>query len=182
MWAITCSYQQYKHEQIHELRILFLLLPSVLVTRGVRSTSCRSRPVDQSKSLSVGSSRQDVHTPLPAAHRKRTCCSLRSETVKVCWKREVGNIDKIIQSTNHSEFIHNIFRFVKLLPPLFYSRHRPHEPDSSILPISLPPSLGNSKWAAVELIPEAKPHVIGDSIHLSNIVVISHRQSLTITF
>ena len=62
--------------------------PRVFVTRGVRSTSCSGRPLDQSNNLSRGSRRQDVQTPLPAAHRKRTCCSLRSETEKFCWGRQ----------------------------------------------------------------------------------------------
>ena len=62
--------------------------PRVFVTRGVRSTSCSGRPLDQSNNLRRGSRRQDVQTPLPAAHRKRTCCSLRSETEKFCWGRQ----------------------------------------------------------------------------------------------
>lgn len=61
-----------------------VLAPKVLVTKAVKSTSCSGRPVDQSNSLRIGSSLQDVQTPLPPAHRKRTCCSLRSETENVC--------------------------------------------------------------------------------------------------
>lgn len=56
-------------------------LPKALVTIDETSTSCSGRPVVQSKSLSVGSSRQEAQTPHPAAHRKRTCCSLRCDTV-----------------------------------------------------------------------------------------------------
>lgn len=63
-----------------------VLVPNVLVTKAVKSTSCSGRPVDQSNSLRIGSSRQDVQTPLPPAQRKRTCCSLRSETENVCCK------------------------------------------------------------------------------------------------
>lgn len=58
--------------------------PNVFVTKAVKSTSCSGRPVDQSKSLRIGSSRHDVQTPLPPAQRKRTCCSLRSDTKNVC--------------------------------------------------------------------------------------------------
>lgn len=58
--------------------------PNVLVTKAVKSTCCSGRPVDQSNSLRIGSSRHDVQTPLPPAHRKRTCCSLRSETENDC--------------------------------------------------------------------------------------------------
>ncbi len=60
------------------------------MTTVVKSTSCSGRPVDQSNSLRIGSSRQDVQTPLPPAHRKRTCCSLRSETENVCCKVREG--------------------------------------------------------------------------------------------
>lgn len=67
-----------------------VLAPNVLVTKAVKSTSCSGRPVDQSNSLRIGSSRQDVQTPLPPAHRKRTCCSLRSETENVCCKVRKG--------------------------------------------------------------------------------------------
>lgn len=56
------------------------------MTKEVKSTSCSGRPVDQSNSLRTGSSRQDVQTPLPPAHRKRTCFSLRSETENICCK------------------------------------------------------------------------------------------------
>lgn len=58
--------------------------PNVLVTKAPKSTSCSGLPVDQSNSLRIGSSRQDAQTPLPPAHRKRTCFSLRSETENVC--------------------------------------------------------------------------------------------------
>lgn len=58
--------------------------PNVLVTKALKSTSCSGRPVDQSNSLRIGSSRQDAQTPLPPAHRKRTCCSLRSDTENIC--------------------------------------------------------------------------------------------------
>lgn len=63
-----------------------LYLPNVLVTRAVKSTSCSGRPVAQSNNLRTGSSLQDVQTPLPPEHRKRTCCSLRSDTENVCCK------------------------------------------------------------------------------------------------
>jgi len=56
-------------------------IPKALVTIDDKSTSCSGRPVVQSKSLSMGSKRQEAQTPLPAAHRKRTCCSHRSDTV-----------------------------------------------------------------------------------------------------
>ena len=61
-----------------------ILVPKALVTKTVKSTCCSDCPVDQSNSLRTGSSLQDAQTPFPAAHRKRTCCSLRSETQNVC--------------------------------------------------------------------------------------------------
>lgn len=68
------------------------LVPNVLVTKVVKSTSCSGRPVDQSNSLRIGSSRQDVQTPLPPAQRKRTCCSLRSDTENVCCEVRAGTV------------------------------------------------------------------------------------------
>lgn len=65
------------------------------MTGTLKSTSCSGLPVDQSNSLRTGSSRQDAHMPLPAAHRKRTCCSPRSETVNVCCE---------VRKTNHGGF------------------------------------------------------------------------------
>lgn len=68
--------------------IAFRFQPSALVTMGDRSTCWRGRPVAQSKSLRMGSSRQEAQTPLPAGHRKRTCCSPRSDTTNNFWGRE----------------------------------------------------------------------------------------------
>lgn len=64
------------------------VVPKVLVTKTLKSTSCKGLPVAQSNSLRIGSSRHDAQTPLPPAHRKRTCFSLRSDTGNVCCEGE----------------------------------------------------------------------------------------------
>lgn len=69
------------------------ILPKALFIIDEISTSWRGRPVAQSKSLRVGSSRQEAQTPLPAAHRKRTCCSLRGDTVNDFCQKEKENIN-----------------------------------------------------------------------------------------
>lgn len=58
------------------------------MTKTLKSTSCKGLPEDQSNSLRIGSSRHEAHTPLPPAHRKRTCFSLRSDTENVCCEGE----------------------------------------------------------------------------------------------
>lgn len=75
--------------------------PNVLVTKAPKSTSCSGLPEDQSNSLRIGSSRQDAQTPLPPAHRKRTCFSLRSETENVCCKG--GEITVFEYDTNDTK-------------------------------------------------------------------------------
>lgn len=129
--------------------------PNVLVTKALKSTSCSGLPVDQSNSLRIGSSRQDAQTPLPPAHRKRTCFSLRSETENVCCKgREITVLARCKEGLKmtHTTQNRHLFGF---LPRPFCSPCQPHALCSNILPTAGYLWQGSSEWAARGLIREA---------------------------
>lgn len=130
------------------------------------STSCSGRPVVQSKSLRVGSSRQEAQTPLPAAHRKRTCCSLRCDTVNDLCNARKRSKTSIVTVKVHTDIQFHDRASSLYIPPLSYFGHQ-----SSILCSSIPPRdsrslLGNSEWAAEELCPVKVLHESEGSIHL----------------
>lgn len=136
------------------------------MTRAEKSTSCSGRPVDQSNSLRTVSSRQEVQTPLPPAHRKRTCCSLRSDTENVCCKDRQGIIregwDRSLKMRH--KLCGNLLCF---LPQPSCHRCPPREPCSSIPPRGGHLLRGSSEWAAEGLFPEASQSETGGSSHLS---------------
>lgn len=137
------------------------------MTKALKSTSCSGRPVDQSNSLRIGSSRQDVQTPLPAAHRKRTCCSLRSDTEKTCCKvRE----EPMMTSTSGIMTCSYLLHF---LPPPFCCQCQPHGLCSSIPPTSGHLLQDSSEWVAKGLYPEASQSVTANSTHLWITAIIS---------
>lgn len=126
--------------------------PNVLVTKAPKSTSCNGLPVDQSNSLRIGSSRQDAQTPLPPAHRKRTCFSLRSETENVCCEgREITVLASCKAGLNMTHTTQNR-DLLGFLPPLFCSPCQPRELCSNILPTAGYLWQGSSEWAARGLI------------------------------
>lgn len=141
------------------------------MTKVLKSTSCSGLPVDQSNSLRTGSSRQDAQTPLPEAHRKRTCCSLRSETVSVFC--EVSKIIMVSYETENMRGKH-YKNFGVILFFCWFGL-----PQSSCCPgqpcglcSNIPPTGGclwpdSNEWAARCTIQEASHSVIVDSSQLS---------------
>lgn len=128
------------------------------MTKYVKSTSWSGRPVDQSNSLMMGSRRQDAQTPLPPAHRKRTCCSLRSDTEKICCSANNNNKKNTIimgslNPTRSKQYIRIIIFY--FLPPPSCCRCRPHELCSSSPPTGAYLLQGSSERAAEGSLPEA---------------------------
>lgn len=141
--------------------------PNVLVTKAPKSTSCSGLPVDQSNSLRIGSSRQDAQTPLPPAHRKRTCFSLRSETENICCEGgEITVLASCKAGLNMTRTTQNRHLF-GFLPRPFCSPCLPRALCSNILPTAGYLWQGSSEWAARGLIPEASHSVPVDSSHLT---------------
>lgn len=139
--------------------------PNVLVTKAPKSTSCSGLPVDQSNSLRIGSSRQDAQTPLPPAHRKRTCFSLRSETENVCCEgREITVLASYKAGLTHMTQNRHLFGF---LPRPFCSPCQPRALCSNILPTAGYLWQGSSEWVARGLIREASHSVTVDSSPLA---------------
>lgn len=143
--------------------------PNALATEGLKSTSCSGLPVDQSNSLRMGSSRQDAQTPLPAAQRKRTCCSLRSDTVTVCCevtKTQFYETEKT-RGKNYKDFGMILFFCLFGLPQSSYCPGWPRGLCSSIPPTGGCPWRGSSEWAAPRTSQEASQSVTAESSQLS---------------
>lgn len=134
------------------------------MTKTLKSTSCKGLPVDQSNSLRIGSSRHDAQTPLPPAHRKRTCFSLRSDTENVSCEGEDGGLQGKSEHNIHYGFFFLFF----FLPQPFGCPHQSHGLCSSNPPTARCPLQGSSEWAEQGLIQEALSGTPANSSRLTN--------------